>query len=289
MNRRDLLKLTLTLGLANHALAAHNRYDEVRHPPMFYTFGAEENITPGIHRMQLDDRTIEITLPEREPSWVVLPEKVTSKGEDEAFLKMLRNKKKNQLTLLYVDWKYGFSDGVLLGRSSGGLEATLDVREHTEIWVKAPGVTTTLGKYTFKDKKLIELDYFKLDDFILAVHGDANPEPYWVEVINGRQWVRTIHWVRQPLRDMPPSYQEYFYTPLDQRRILKLRAGLYYSFNYDIPEGMPRWMQRLSRNITDVLCSLKISPPDDGSPDPFLIDPEMKAEATPVVFPARWR
>lgn len=30
-------------------------------------------------------------------------------------------------------------------------------------------------------------------------------------------------------------------------------------------------------------------PPDDGSPDPFLIDPAQKAEATPVEFPAKRR
>ena len=288
MNRRDLLKLALSLGLVNHAMATNEKYKEAHYPSMFYTLPDTESKTPGIHRMQLDNRTIEITLAEREPSWVFMPEKVISKGGDEAFLKLLR-KHNNKLDPFYLDWEYGFSDGVFLGRSHGGLEATLEVREHTEIWVKAPGVTTTLGKYTFKDKKLIELDYFKLDDFILAVHGDANPEPYWVEVINGRQWVRTIRWVRQPLPDMPPSYQEYFYTPLDRRRILKLKAYLAYSMDYDIPEGTPRWMQRLSRNITDVLCSLKISPPDDGSPDPFLIDPEMKSQAAPVVFPARWR
>lgn len=55
--------------------------------------------------------------------------------------------------------------------------------------------------------------------------------------------------------------------------------------------GLPTWAQRASRNITAVLRSIRLSPPppDDGSPDPFLIDPAQKAEATPVEFPAKRR
>lgn len=285
MNRRDLLKLALSLGLANRAIASNDRFRDEHYPPMFYTFRVEENITAGIHKMKLDNRTLEITLPTTPPKKLFMPSAVISKAEDEAFLKKLRQQH-NVLATLGMNWQYGMLDGTL-GDSMGGVSASIEVREHTEIWVKAPGVTTTRDKYTFKDKRPVELDYFKLDDFIQAVHSVTNANPYWVEVINGRQWVREIHWVQQSLSDMPPSYREYFYTPLDRRRILKLQAGMYYSTNYDIPEGMPRWMQRLSRNITAVLRSLKISPPDDGSPDPFLIDPEMKAEATPVEFPAR--
>lgn len=237
--------------------------------------------------MTLDDRTIELTLPEREPNWFLLPKAVVSKGEGDEFRNRLR-KKKNRLEVFSVDWSYNLLDGALLGRSSGGIAATIEVKDHTEIWVRDPNVTTQRSGYAFKGERPVELDYFKLIDFIQAVHSDTNPDPHWVETINGRRWVRQVHWVRDNY-DMPPIYQEYFHTPLSRRRILTLKVDLAYSANHDIPDGMPGWMQRLSSNITTVLRSLKVSPPDDGSPDPFLIDPEQKAEVPPVEFPARRR
>jgi hypothetical protein len=148
----------------------------------------------------------------------------------------------------------------------------------------------TGGKSTSR-RRIVELDYLKLDEFIQVVRSDADPNPYQVDRINGRHWIRTRHWWRRDRvpADVSPQYRETWYTPVDRRRILKLHAGFWYSIDYDIPNEMPGWMQRASSNITTVLRSIKLSPPDDGSPDPFLLDLDMKPEAEPVTFPGKWQ
>lgn len=70
---------------------------------------------------------------------------------------------------------------------------------------------------------------------------------------------------------------------------VRLNTSFLYSVDCEIPDEMPGWMQRTSRNITAVLRSIRLSAPDDGSPDPFLLDPEMKPEAEPVTFPGTWK
>lgn len=289
MNRRNALKLALGLGLGmttHSVLAADKRSKlrETRYPSLFYTFPTEDGKEPGIRRIRLDNRTLEITVPGVTPDEFFMPEAVISKGKDETFHSKLRHMK-NRLMVLGMNWQYGLFDGTL-GTSMGGVDANIEVKEHTEIWVKDPNVTTQRSGYTFKGERPVELDYFKLSDFIQAVHSVTDPDPHWVEMLNGRRWVRQVKWRRDNYLNIPLYYEESFYTPLDRRRILKVAAGISYSGNYDIPDGMPGWMRRLSSNITAVLRSTKLSPPDDGSPDPFLIDPEQKTEAEPVTFPA---
>ena len=86
---------------------------------------------------------------------------------------------------------------------------------------------------------------------------------------------------------MPPQYEENFSTPLDRHRILKMSIVLSYGEDYDVPDDMPWWMRELSGSITTMLRLIKLSPPNDGSPDPFLIDPDQKAETPPIEFPAK--
>jgi hypothetical protein len=278
----------IAMGVAMNASASEDRRWESRYPKQFYTLRAVESKEPGVHKVRIDNRVLEISLPDSTPDDFFMPEAVRTNVKDEAYEKALLNGRVTPFECFSVGWEYGLLRGAWVS-GSGGMGASVKVVPHTEIWIKDPGVTTTRGKYTFKGKRPIELDYFKLDDFIRAVHMEGDTAPYWVEVINGRQWVRTVRWLRwdRGLPDMPPRYVETFYTPLDRRRILSMSLALHYGKDYDIPDGMNGWMRELSERLTMMLRSLKISPPDDGSPDPFLIDPAQKAEANPVVFPAR--
>lgn len=269
-----------------NALGSDDRNRETHYPLPFYTLRATESKEPGVHIVRIDNRVLEVTLPDPAPDKFFMPEAVRTNVKDEAYEKALSKGKATPFKCFSAGWEYGFWRGAVPS-GSGGIGASVKVVSHTEVWVKDPGVTTTRGKYTFKGERPVELDYFKLDDFIRAVPGEVNNN-HWVEVINGRQWVRKIEWQHwNGALNLPPKYVETFYTPLDQRRILSVSLGLHYGKDYEIPEGMPGWMQELSGRLTTMLRSIKLSPPDDGSPDPFLIDPEQKPGETLVEFPAR--
>lgn len=292
MRGKATLFITLSLGVAMNVSAGEDKKGnklEVWYPPPLYAHRATETKEPGVYRMKLDNRTLEVALPEPEPDEFFMPEAMRTRGEGEAFQKKLRER--STWGCFSATWRYGLLHGLLTPFISdddeGQIGAWVEVKEHTEIWVKAPGVVTTRGKYTFKDEKPVTLDYFKLEDFIQAVHGEGDTDPYWVETINGRRWVRQII---LPQPGLAGEYREELATPLDRRRILKVGMGVsgYYP-RYATPEDVPRWMQKANRNITAVLRSIKLSPPDDGSPDPFLIGPEQKAEDPPVEFPAKRR
>jgi hypothetical protein len=299
MNRRELLTLALALGASARARAAddekRDRFRESRYPSAIYSLRESQSKTHGVYRMKLDNRTLEITLPEPEPNEFFMPQAVTTKGTQasEAFVAEKLRRYAFPTENFRASWRYGMLDGALVGDSAGGIGAGMEVKPNALILVTDRSTTPPLGvgDNSPSRRRLVEVDYFKLEDFIRAVISESNPNPYRVERINGRQWVRERHWWRRDRvpKDVPPQYREYWYTPVDRRRILKLDSGFSYGVDYAIPDEMPGWMQRASRNITAVLRSIKLSPPDDGSPDPFLLDPEMKPEAEPVTFPAKWQ
>lgn len=286
MKAGAIAMLCMGLGVMMTALADEDKAREWHYPPPIYTLRAMESNEPGVHQVKIDNRMLEITLPESAPDKCFMPEAVRTKGQGKEFENKLRLQGNNP-KCFGASWHYGLFRGIPLS-GDGGIGAAIKVVPHTEIWVKDPNVTTTRGKYTFKGERPVDLDYFKLDDFIRAVHSDTSTFPYWVETINGRRWVRVVRWRRQDqgLRDMPPGYEETLYTPVDRRRILLVTASLAYGADYDVPEEMPSWMREVSGSITTMLRSIKLSPPDDGSPDPFLIDPEQKSGSTPITFPA---
>ena len=119
--------------------------------------------------------------------------------------------------------------------------------------------------------------------------GNMSKNRFQLETINGRRWVREVRLRRSypGLRDLPPGYQENFYTPVDQHRLLEVTVNVNMPWDYDVPSEMPGWMKKLSAGVTTILRSIKLSPPDDGSPDPFLVDPEQKLPRTLVEFPAK--
>jgi hypothetical protein len=290
MRGKATLFITLSLGVAMNVSAGEDKKGnklEVWYPPPLYAHRATETKEPGVYRMKLDNRTLEIALPEPEPDEFFMPEAMRTRGEGEEFEKALQKGK--VFHCFSANWRYGLLNGLLTpfisDNDAGQIGAAVTVKEHAGTYVEAPGVVAP--GYTVKGKKYVDLDYFQLEDFIRAVHSDTNTNPYWVETINGRRWVRQII---LPQPGLAGEYREELATPLDRRRILKVGMGVsgYYP-RYATPEDVPRWMQKANRNITAVLRSIKLSPPDDGSPDPFLIGPEQKAEDPPVEFPAKRR
>jgi hypothetical protein len=281
--------LCVALGVVMNASADEDKRRESRYPKPFYTLRATESKDPGVQRMKLDNRTLEITLPEPAPDEFFMPEAVRTNVKNEAYEKALLNQKVPPFQCFSAGWHYGLLRGVPFS-GDGGIGASIKVVPNPFAMINDPSYSVPIGTVgnDVSHHRIIELDYFKLDDFIRAVHSDTNTNPYWVETINGRQWVREVRWLRreQLLRDMPPRYHETFYTPVDRQRILTVSVILAYGIDYDIPEDMPWWMRELSGSITTMLRSIKLSPPDDGSPDPFLIDPEQKPGTTPIVFPA---
>jgi hypothetical protein len=280
----------VALGVAMTAMAGEERFRESHYPSLFYTLRAVESKEPGIYRMRLDNRTLELTLSDPTPDAFFMPEAVVSKG-DEAFQKRLQQKR-GTLTGFTADWRYGLLRGIFTpffdDSNGGGIGATVEVVPDPYAVITDPSYSVPIGTIgnVVSHHRIIKLDYFKLDDFIRAVCGERSNNTCWEEVINGRRWVREII-LPQPAVNLA-SYSERLHTPLDRRRILTIGIGLGDDIRrYATPEDMPRWMQQVNKNIEALLRSVKISPPDDGSPDPFLIDPEQKAEANPVVFPAR--
>ena len=280
----------VALGVAMIATARDDRFRESHYPSLFYTLRAVESKDPGIYRMKLDNRTLEVTLSDPAPDAFFMPEAVVSKG-DEAFQKRLQQRR-GTLTGFTANWRYGLLRGKFTpffdDSNWGGIGATVEVVPDPYAVITDPSYSVPIGTIgnVVSHRRIIKLDYFKLDDFIRAVCGEGGTNPCRVEVINGRRWVREII-LPQPAVNLA-SYSERLHTPLDRRRILTIGIGLDDDIRrYATPEEMPRWMQQVNKNIETLLRSIKISPPDDGSPDPFLIDPQQKAEATPVVFPAR--
>jgi hypothetical protein len=282
--------LCVALGVAMNASANEDKRRESRYPPAFYTFRATESKEPGSHRMRIDNRTLEITLPETEPQELFMPEAVRTNVKSEAYEKALLNGKVRPFTCFHASWQYGLL--FINDENSGGIGASVKVMPHTRVVITDPSYSVRVGTVgnVVSHRRSIELDYFELDDFIRTVNSEGNTDPYWVEVINGRKWVREV---RIPSRWELDEYKwnlgygEKLSTPLDRNRILTIDLGLsrYYPI-YAASESVPGWMEKANKNIEAVLRSIKLSPPDDGSPDPFLIDPEQKPGTTPIVFPA---
>lgn len=296
MNRRELLTLALGLGVSARVGAAdkdkHGRIaNNVRDSSLLSQDRESKDKSPGTYRMTIDNRGLEITLPEPEPHKFYMAQSVTTRGVGRDFEKALYSWG-NNIKCFYAGWQYGFSDGALFGNSAGLISVGLNAIGDTFYTVEDPEVIThRIGSYEIKGRKRINLDYTKLDDFMRALHLNRDiPSRYRIEFINGRRWTRLLNWARtQGNRDLPPpTFREFFYTPIEQGKYLIIMAQLSLPLDYEIPDEMPSWAQRASRNITAVLRSIKLSPPDDGSPDHFLLDPEMKLEAEPVTFPGRW-
>lgn len=293
MNRRELLKLALGLGAAAGAKGAEDdkqtRFREVHYPSAIYTLRKHESKTPGVYRMKLDTRTLEISLPEPEPDEFFMPEAVKTVGDGHVIEGLLRRRR--LVDCFDVNWQYGFLRGLFTPfaddsrgvRMGGGVE----VKPNTLIVVTdpSPGTASGAGGNSTASRRVVELNYFKLDDFIRAVHFEPDSDSYSVVTINGRQWIRGTRTLQAVI-----GYREVFYTPIDRQRILQVGISVTDNVRrYETLNDMPQWLREASHNITAVLRSIKLSRPDDGSPDPFLLDPEMKPEAEPVTFPGTWR
>lgn len=242
--------------------------------------------------MNIDNRTLEITLPEPEPDDFVMAQSVNTRGVGKIFEKALYTWGSN-ISCIYAGWRYGILKGAFFSNSNGGISIGLNAIGDTYHTVEDPdAIEYVINGVVGKRRKKVNLDYTKLDDFVRALHLNRDtPNRYRVEFINGRRWVRQLYWMRtRGNRDLPPpTFREFFYTPIEQGKYLKVMVQLTLPLDYEIPDEMPSWAQRASRNITAVLRSIKLSPPDDGSPDPFLLDREMKSETEPVTFPGTWK
>jgi hypothetical protein len=290
MNRRELLTLALGLTVTNGYGAAQGSRNRPDHYALLRTKRDVETKSPGTYRIQINNRTLELGLPEPEPDLAAIPATVASKGEGKAFEEALY-RLGTTIPCFLAGWKYGVLDGALLGNSEGWISIHLNALGNTYYTVEGPEII--IGGVVWKGRKEVKLDYAILDDFVLAlqpVGARHLPWPHTVEQINGRRWVRMSYWhPRGSNYDRPPPrYTERWYTPTEQGQYLVVTAELRMPMDYVLTD-LPSWAQRASRNITAVLRSIKLSRPDDGSPDPFLLDLDMKPEAEPVTFPGKWQ
>jgi hypothetical protein len=305
MKRRDILNLGLSLGLVPRAMAAntivmddatYNRLITRRYAPEFYTPGNNDrDKTSGIHQIKIDNRTLEIILSVKPtPDDFFMPESLRTTGDAESIIRYLLNRMRQSeynFGCFEASWEYGLMRGAFAGPAVGSIGAALNFHSYPIGFIK--GKNPFASEFTSEALKVskapIEVDYFKLEDFLIAVRSWP-PQPFSLVTINGRRWVRIVSWTRTAggmLAGIPPKYIEKYYTPLDRHRILTLNASLHYQTDYKIPDEMPGWMRELCGNITSILRSIKLSPPDDGSEDPFLLDPKQKAEQPPIEFPAQ--
>lgn len=293
MNRRELLTLVFGLGMTNHTVGSQNSLALQDRYSLFRTKRETETKSPGAYRIRINNRTLEATLPQTEPDRVAIPETVTTKGVGNAFQEALY-RIGGSIPCFLAGWKYGVLDGAPYDNSEGWISVHLNARGNTYYLVEDPDVIEyVIDGVVGKGRKKVHLDYANLKDFVRALQSGTTrdrPWPHTVERINGRQWVRTTIWQpRGGNYDLPPPrYMERWYTPAEQGQYLVLTTELRMPLDYELTD-LPSWAQRASHNITAVLRSIKLSPPDDGSPDPFLLDPDMKPEAEPVTFPGTWK
>jgi hypothetical protein len=267
--------------------ATYNRLVLLRdYEPEFYIRGNDKNKSPGIHRLKIDNRILEISLPGNSPpDSFGMPETLHTKGDAiesmiNYLLKRLPGDHEYKFPCFKGYWEYSriFSESAI-----GGVGASVGfdpdpfgfIRDKTkDTLVPGSSIIVPGGKNR-------KLDYFKLEDFIIYAQGFGNnPLPVSSVMINGRRWVQTGYywgWDKE-------KYRADFYTPIDRHRRLNVTASL--NCDYKIPDQMPDWMRKLCDNITSVLRSIKLSPPDDGSEDPFLLDPEQKPSLPLIEFPA---
>lgn len=293
MKGKAMQLLCMGIAMMTNALATEDKLRD--YPAPFYIHRATESKEPGIHRMRIDNRTLEIQLPEAETDEFFMPEEVRTNIKTEAYEKTLSKGKVRPFQCFYASWresKRGLLALFSSDKNAGSIGMSVKVVPHTRVWIRDSKARIPVGTAgdVIEGKRPVDLDYFKLEDFIRAVCGERDSNPCRVEVINGRRWVREL---TIPSEYMLKEYKwnngygETLSTPIDQHRILSIDLGLsrYYPM-YAASDSAPDWMKEVNKNIEAVLRSIKVSPPDDGSPDPFLIDPEQKPGPTPIEFPA---
>jgi hypothetical protein len=293
MNRRNILKLGLGLGLAPPAMAAdmsipsmddttYKRISTRRqaYPPEFYILGNDKGKSLGVHRIKIDNRTLEIILPNNPPpDDFSMPQALHTTGATiESMLIYLANRSGGVSHELICFKGYWSHQGFFSGSVIGGVGASVVFEPNPYGFVRDE--TRDIPKSLIPGSRLVKTDYFKLDDFILSLQSWPPTGSFLSVIINGRRWVQTgYYWGRDK-----EKYKTNFYTPIDRHR--KLNVLAYLDCDYKIPDEMPDWMRKMSDNITSVLRSIKLSRPDDGSEDPVLLDPEQKPSLPLIEFPA---